>query len=76
MKKNKPVEVDIREEEIKKDGETLASHQLFIGKKMIGTVTEVSSSKFEVKNEDGFIGFTKTMDEGYEEVLRNWNLHN
>lgn len=76
MKKNKPVEVEIKEEVIKKDNESKALHQLFIGKKLIGEVLELDASKFEVKSEGTFISFAKTMDQGYEEVLRNWNLHN
>jgi hypothetical protein len=76
VRKNKPVEVENKETEIKKDGETLAHHQLFIGKRMIGEVTALDSTKFEVKSDDSFVGFVKTMDQGYEEVLRNWNLHN
>ncbi|MBO0476332.1 DUF2969 family protein [Vagococcus sp. DIV0080] len=76
MRKNKPVEVEIREEEILKDGEKIACHQLFIGKKMIGEVIAMEDAKFEVKADDSLVGYTKTMDEGYEEVLRNWNLHN
>lgn len=76
MKKNKPVEVEIKEELINKDGESKALHQLFIGKKLIGEVLEIETTKFEVKSDDSFISFAKTMDQGYEEVLRNWNLHN
>lgn len=76
MKKNKPVEVEIKEDVIAKDGEKLAIHQLFIGKRMIGEVLEVESTKFEVRADDTLVGFVKTMEQGYEEVLRNWNLHN
>lgn len=76
MKKNKPVEVEIKENTLQKDDETKAYHQLFIGKKMIGEVLELDSTKFEVKCDGNFVLFAKTMDQGYEEVLRNWNLHN
>ncbi|MDT2815581.1 DUF2969 domain-containing protein [Vagococcus carniphilus] len=76
MRKNKPVEVEIKETETVKDGKTIVCHQLFIGKKMIGEVLEVDSSKYEIKSEESFVGIAKTMDQGYEEVLRNWNLHN
>ncbi|MEG0254479.1 MAG: DUF2969 domain-containing protein [Vagococcus sp.] len=76
MKKNKPVEVEIKETEIKKDDNMMTCHQLFIGKKMIGEVLEVDNAKFEVRADDSFVSIAKTMDQGYEEVLRNWNLHN
>ncbi|MGX7024789.1 DUF2969 domain-containing protein [Vagococcus hydrophili] len=76
MKKNKPVEVEIKENTVQKDGETKANHQLFIGKKMIGEILEMDSTKFEVKCDDNFVLFAKSMEQGYEEVLRNWNLHN
>ena len=76
MKKNKPVEVEIKEDVITKDGEKYACHELVIGKRIIGTVTEVESNKFEVKSDETLVGFVKSMDLGYEEVLRNWNLHN
>lgn len=76
MRKNKPVEVEIKETEVVKDGATVTCHQLFIGKRMIGEVLEIEAGKFEVKADDNFVGYTKNMDQGYEEVLRNWNLHN
>ncbi len=76
MRKNKPVEVEIKESEMVKDGKTLVCHQLFIGKKMIGDVLEIDNTKYEVRSDDNFVGITKTMDQGYEEVLRIWNLNN
>ena len=76
MRKNKPVEVEIKETEVIYNGESISCHQLFIGKRMIGEVLEIEATKFEVKSDDNFVGITKTMEQGYEEVLRNWNLHN
>lgn len=76
MKKNKPVEVEIKETEAKNNGNIVTCHQLYIGKKMIGEVLEIDSAKFEVRADESFVSIAKTMDQGYEEVLRNWNLHN
>ncbi|MGX4686359.1 DUF2969 domain-containing protein [Vagococcus sp. JNUCC 83] len=68
MKKNKPVEVEIKE---------LSDHdELLIGKKVIGTVTQISDKKFQVETTDGILGVYKTQDDAYEEVLKHWNLNN
>ncbi|RST93459.1 hypothetical protein CBF36_07490 [Vagococcus bubulae] len=68
MKKNKPVEVEIKE---------LSTHdELLIGKKMIGKVTKLSDKKFQVETTDGILGVYKTQDDAYEEALKYWNLNN
>jgi len=68
MKKNKPVEVEIKE---------LGSHdELLIGKKMIGKVTQLSDKKYQAETNDGVLGVFKTQDDAYEEVIKQWNLNN
>lgn len=68
MKKNRPVEVEIKEI----DGK----HQLTIGKKIIGEVLVASDNKYQAVLDNDILGVYKSLDDAFEEVLRNWNLHN
>lgn len=76
MKKNKPVEVEIKETTVQRNGNVMDVHQLFIGKKLIGEVEQIDETKYQVSETDSAVTFVKTMESGYEEVLRSWNLHN
>lgn len=68
MKKNKPVEVTIKD--------LGTHHELSIGKKMIGKVTELSENKYQAEHSRGILGIFKDQDSAHEEILRHWNLHN
>lgn len=68
MKKNKPVEVEIKE--------TNSHDELLIGKKVIAKVTQISDKKYQVETTDGVLGVFKTQDDAYEEALKAWNLNN
>lgn len=68
MRKNKPVEVEIKEHDTHDD--------LFVGKKLIGNVTQLSDAKFQVETTDGILGVYKTREDALEQALKHWNLHN
>lgn len=68
MKKNKPVEVEIKE--------VNGHDELLIGKKVIGKVAKTADEKFQVETTDGILGVFKSQDDAYEEILKHWNLNN
>ncbi len=66
MKKNKEVEVNIEEQ-----GDT---HILKVGKKIVGTVTKLPSNKYTVVIDGEQDQTVKGYHEGYELLIRHWNL--
>ncbi|MGX7031036.1 DUF2969 family protein [Vagococcus zengguangii] len=74
MKKNKDIEVLIEETTKNKNGETVTVYEMKIGKKTIGTVEATANNKFEVYYDQELISTVKNLDEGFEEIIRQWNL--
>ncbi|MGY3750515.1 DUF2969 family protein [Vagococcus acidifermentans] len=74
MKKNKSVEVTIKEADKNMFGQPAVVHQLYIGKKMIGEVEELSEGKYGVTINNQQTMVVKSFESGYEEVIRVWNL--
>ncbi len=73
-KKNKDIEVQIKEEERSINGQTVTVTQLVIGKKMIGEVIP-ENKVFQAYSDDRLLGSFRTLDDGIENVIRSWNLH-
>ena len=73
-KKNKDIEVKINETSKNYEGNQVVAHQLTIGKKNIGEVIELTSKNYQVIIPDERPTTVKSFDEGYETLLRHWNL--
>ncbi len=70
-KKNKDTEVKVEEILNEKN----PTHRLYVGKKMIGEVQQLSSGKFSVVMADSLPQQVKSFEEGYELLIRDWNLN-
>lgn len=73
-KKNKDIQVQVKEEERLINGEKQIVTQLVIGKKMIGEIIP-ENKNFPAFNDGVLLGNFKTLDDGIEALIRNWNLH-
>lgn len=73
-KKNKDIQVQIKEEERLVDGKKQNITQLVIGKKTIGEIISANKN-FQAYNDGHLLGNYKTLDDGIEALIRNWNLH-
>ncbi|MDU5336224.1 DUF2969 domain-containing protein [Enterococcus sp.] len=73
-KKNKDIQVQVKEEERLINGEKQIVTQLVIGKKMIGEIIP-ENKNFQAFNDGVLLGNFKTLDDGIEALIRNWNLH-
>lgn len=69
-KKNKPIEINI--EELVENGVEI--QRLLTGKKIMGEVRKVNDRKFEVYIDNELKLTTKSMDQGIEEIIAQWNL--
>lgn len=73
-KKNKDIQVQVTEEELVIDGKKQAITQLMIGKKVIGEIIP-ENKNFKAYNDGHLLGNYKSLDDGIEALIRNWNLH-
>lgn len=73
-KKNKDIQVQVNEEERLVDGKKQTVTQLVIGKKVIGEIVP-DNKLFQAFNAGNLLGNYKTIDDGIEALIRNWNLH-
>jgi len=73
-KKNKDIQVQVTEEEREINGEKQTVTQLVIGKKIIGEIIP-ENKNFQAYNDGHALGSFKSLDDGIEALIRNWNLH-
>ena len=73
-KKNKDIQVQIKEEERTVGGKKQIVSQLVIGKKIIGEIIP-ENKNFQAYNDGHLLGNYRTLDDGIEALIRNWNLH-
>ncbi|MGX7205612.1 DUF2969 family protein [Enterococcus pingfangensis] len=73
-KKNKDIQVQIKEEARQIDGKEQTVSQLVIGKKIIGEIIP-DNKNFQAYNDGRLLGNYKSLDDGIEALIRNWNLH-
>lgn len=73
-KKNKDIQVQVTEEEREINGEKQTVTQLVIGKKIIGEIIP-ENKNFLAYNDGHVLGSFKSLDDGIEALIRNWNLH-
>ena len=73
-KKNKDIQVQLKEEDRLIEGKKETVTQLVIGKKTIGEIIP-DNKNFQAYNNGHLLGSFKTLDDGVEALIRNWNLH-
>lgn len=73
-KKNKDIEVNVEEANATVDGKDVTVLKLSIGKNEIGTLTPKEKG-FLAELPEGTSQLVKSEDEGYDYIIRNWNLH-
>ncbi|MBM7712644.1 DUF2969 family protein [Enterococcus xiangfangensis] len=73
-KKNKDIQVQIKEEVRQIDGKEQTVSQLVIGKKIIGEIIP-DNKNFQAYTDGRLLGNYKSLDDGIEALIRNWNLH-
>ncbi|WP_086348219.1 DUF2969 domain-containing protein [Candidatus Enterococcus clewellii] len=73
-KKNKDIEVRIEEEQQKVDGQQVTVTKMLIGKKEIGRIIPKDSKKFSLEMSGESSGTVKSVEEGIETIIRQWNL--
>lgn len=74
MSKNKHTEVEVKEFEINREGKHIPCYELKVGKKVIGTLEAAEPKKISVVMDGETIMVVKTVEEGIEAVIRQWNL--
>lgn len=72
-KKNKDIEIKVNEKEIMLDGQKVSATELFAGKKQIGEIREIKG--FQAYAEGTLLGNFKKIDDAFEAVIANYNLH-
>lgn len=73
-KKNKDIEVKIEEEKITVSGQQVTVTKLLIGKREIGRIIPKDEKRFTIEMDGNIQGTVKSVDEGIEAVIRQWNL--
>lgn len=73
-KKNKDIEVRIEDIQKKVEDTVFEAAELFIGKKSIGEVVTIGPKEFWVFMDNEKQGTVKTAEEGFEWIIRQWNL--
>lgn len=74
MAKNKDIEVSVLEKKTNAAGKAAETHELTIGKRVIGEVEKLDERKFVVTIEGEGPKYVKTFEEGYEVLISHWNL--
>ncbi|MBP1044959.1 DUF2969 domain-containing protein [Enterococcus sp. BWM-S5] len=73
-KKNKDIEVRIEEEQLKIEGQSVTITKMLIGKKEIGRILPKDGKKFVLEMNGETSGTVKSIEEGIETIIRQWNL--
>ncbi|GEP22534.1 MAG: DUF2969 domain-containing protein [Lentilactobacillus diolivorans] len=71
-KANKSINVEIKDNT---DANGEAISELFIGKKLIGTIKQVETNKFQATNTHQEEFHVKTFDEGVTLLIKDFHLH-
>lgn len=72
-KKNKDIEVRIEEEQQQIEGQQVTITKMLIGKKEIGRIIP-KDKKFMLEMNNENAGIVKSVEEGIETIIRQWNL--
>nr|WP_231849621.1 DUF2969 domain-containing protein [Melissococcus plutonius] len=76
VKKNKDIEIRIEEGKIIRNNQQYPVNKLFIGKKEIGQTVQLTPNKIAVELDGKQELMTKTINEAFEYIIRQWNLNN
>ncbi|WP_249662755.1 DUF2969 domain-containing protein [Lentilactobacillus buchneri] len=71
-KANKSINVEIKDR-TDQNGESIS--ELFIGKKLIGSIKQLSETKFQAVNTHDEVFHVKTFDEGVTQLIKDFHLH-
>lgn len=71
-KANKSINVEIKD---RKDSDGASISELFIGKKLIGSIKQLSEDKFQAVNTHDEEFHIKTFDEGVTQLIKDFHLH-
>ncbi|MQM82334.1 DUF2969 domain-containing protein [Lactobacillus buchneri] len=71
-KANKSINVEIKDR-TDQNGESIS--ELFIGKKLIGSIKQLSETKFQAVNTHDEAFYVKTFDEGVTQLIKDFHLH-
>ncbi|MDR0922020.1 MAG: DUF2969 domain-containing protein [Lactobacillales bacterium] len=74
-KKNKDIEVKVEEVKRNAGNSQVTVHQLSIGKNIIGVVIPTEDKRFQVEVGGKVEAVVKTLDEGFEFLIADYNLH-
>jgi len=74
-KKNKDIEVTVEEVKRNAGNTQIVVNRLTIGKQEIGFVIPLENGKFQVEKDGKVLLTVKTLDEGFEELISEYNLH-
>ncbi|GAA2979629.1 DUF2969 domain-containing protein [Lentilactobacillus parakefiri] len=71
-KANKSINVEIKDR-TDQSGESIS--ELFIGKKLIGSIKQLSADKFQAVNTHDEEFHVKNFDEGVTQLIKDFHLH-
>lgn len=71
-KANKSINVEIKDR-TDQNGESIS--ELFIGKKLIGSIKQLSEAKFQAVNTHDEAFHVKAFDEGVTQLIKDFHLH-
>lgn len=73
-KKNKDIEVVVDEIKRNQGNTQILVNRLSIGKQVIGFVIPDEKGRYQVEKDGETIAKVKTLDEGFEELIADYNL--
>lgn len=73
-KKEKKIEIQLEEGSVFTNGQDYPGYQLFIGKKKIGEIAEISENQFAVVKNSAVDSFFKQIEKAVENIIENYNL--
>lgn len=73
-KKDKKIEIQIAEKNVKLNQQTFEGYSLTAGKKEIGAIAEIDG-QFAVLKNDSVDVLYKTFDQAVEKIIENFNLN-
>lgn len=74
-KKDKKIEIQLKDAELKVNGTFFSGYELVLGKKIIGQIAEIED-KFAVIKSEEVLAFHKKLENAIENVIENYNLNN
>ena len=73
-KKDKKIEIQIKDAKVIEKKATIEGFELLVGKKVIGQIVEIDG-KFAVVDKENVSGFHKKMDDAIAAIIEAYNLN-